>query len=361
MYSYKIALYVACELCQFKKKSKMAPLFYLLLFVLFVSSYPIFVLSVQKNQQCNRIAEVQFCTNNSSQEYVDELYRCNKTDAAMEEINQCRYNSNGEFCNLEYTYKLLKNASSACENGGNCSQECNNSLVSVREKLGCCINDFNASRMTSDISGADPLDQSLWERCNVIKPNMACPSRLLEQMDLIVQPSCSDQSITELAYPYLCRRDYREPLRKIFSQSPECVEFEKKELPSCRANQNNEYCEILPLESIFEDAQEACENERKCTGNGCYRILQRLFKEAGCCINEKYNNTDDLSDYNWLSYRFYVECGLESPGHCEERLTSCEAFLCSREASMMLSTKMSSLVKIASFATVAALVTMNLN
>ena len=78
-------------------------------------------------------------------------------------------------------------------------------------------------------------------------------------------------------------------------------------------------------------------------------MLLKLLEEAGCCINERYNHTaDEGNEYNWLSYRFWAECGLVSPGHCMERLTG--------GASVTLYTKTSSYVQIAVIATVAVLI-----
>ncbi len=294
--------------------------------VLAISESPLQVLkgAYYPYQQCATITRAQFCDSGTAQELVDMLYCCNSSQYAISEgINECRYNSKGEYCDSRYTSSLLHNVSSVCMGSTDpCSPECKDCLTDARDELDCCINGLKFS-MDVDTSSISPLDDSLWEKCNVARNDETCPSSVTKPKKFLVQPSCSGLSPMEIAYPYLCKQSYRLPLRKQLLSTEGCQHYERDKLASCAVNQFGEYCETLDsMDTKIEAASANCQNVdgAMCT-SPCKETLEGLLSHFGCCINELYNHCSN--DYRWLEYDFWQKCDLEIPGCCEEKLTGC--------------------------------------
>ncbi len=103
-------------------------------------------------------------------------------------VEDCSTNSNGEFCALNNELTLATTMIRNCAgsvNGGTCSFSCRQSMLSLRNALGCCINTLyngTAIRIAPTIPNADQLlsffTNNFWSRCSVSPPG-ACASTLL--------------------------------------------------------------------------------------------------------------------------------------------------------------------------------------
>ena len=70
------------------------------------------------------------------------------------------------------------------------------------------------------------------------------------------------------------------------------------------------------FDPLFSTAQDACRNNT--CSQECVQALQAFNQTAGCCINTNFNSTGSTGHF--LSYEFWSECGLQTPGECEVRL-----------------------------------------
>ncbi len=136
-----------------------------------------------------RILLSQRCTQNSSGITVETL--ANTTGCggvAKLHVEICDTNSNGDFCalngELTLAMAMIRNCAGSV-NGGTCSFSCRQSMFSLRNALGCCINTLyngTSTRIAPLVPNADLLlsffTNSFWSRCGVSPPG-ACDSTLL--------------------------------------------------------------------------------------------------------------------------------------------------------------------------------------
>ena len=80
----------------------------------------------------------QECTNGLYQELADLALRCGQSQAAQNLFNGCQQNPMGVYCGIA-TGEKIPAILAACR-GSNCTPQCRNLLMNIRNELGCCIN-----------------------------------------------------------------------------------------------------------------------------------------------------------------------------------------------------------------------------
>ena len=136
-----------------------------------------------------RILIAQRCMQNSSEITVETLANTTGCEGVAKiHVEICDINSDGEFCalnnELQATTIMIQNCAGSV-NGGTCSSSCRNSMFTLRNVLGCCINSlYNGTliRISPTIQNADQLlsffTNSFWSRCGVTPPGK-CESTLI--------------------------------------------------------------------------------------------------------------------------------------------------------------------------------------
>ncbi len=136
-----------------------------------------------------RILIAQRCMQTSSGITVETL--ANTTGCggvAKIHVEVCDINSDREFCalndELEAAINMIQNCAGSV-NGGTCSSSCRQSMLTLRNALGCCINTHyngTVTRIAPTIPNADQVlsffTNSFWSRCGVTPPGK-CESTLL--------------------------------------------------------------------------------------------------------------------------------------------------------------------------------------
>ena len=292
--------------------------------------------SIQKRQvnssisrQCQRITTSQQCTSG----YVQALYslslQCDQSQTAENFQDSCRQNSMGDYCGVATTYiQDIQAILRACPNSmSTCSTQCKGRLVNIRDELGCCINViFNQTRNMQLYAAYGPAFQySLWSSCELEGITNNCTS-VIESLPVPVDPSCDVLSYQEQMERIQCERRYIEPTLNALSSESTCQLFYQSTLEQCGVNEvlGRSCLELLPvLETNFSVAFRTCRNTSICEPL-CRSILENFKASAGCCINNFYNSSiTEISGtrYDFLSYEYWLLCGLDTPGICEPQLT----------------------------------------
>ena len=88
---------------------------------------------------------------------------------------------------------------------------------------------------------------------------------------------------------------------------------------SCSVNEDGVLCytELEAIREKLENSFNNCINTSTCSEN-CKVALQNMKSFAGCCINNVFNNSfDEIPGIPILAYKFWMLCGLETPGICQ--------------------------------------------
>jgi len=141
-------------------------------------------------RRCESILREQICTNGFGQALADVAIRCGIQPIATSFENGCRRNSNGLLCRVATTYTYeVENIETVCETSvtDNCTSECRDSLMMIRDEVGCCINlIFNTTT-----SNREAFNNTLWTNCGVEPVTETCSSSTISIRQIDVDPDCS--------------------------------------------------------------------------------------------------------------------------------------------------------------------------
>ena len=140
-------------------------------------------------RRCESIFREQLCTNGFGQALADVALRCGIQPIATSFENGCRRNSNGLLCRVATTYTYeVDNIETVCETSvtGDCTSECRNSLMMIRDEVGCCINlIFNTTNRNPAA-----FNNTLWTNCGVEPVTETCSSSAISISQTDVEPDC---------------------------------------------------------------------------------------------------------------------------------------------------------------------------
>ncbi len=82
-------------------------------------------------------------------------------------------------------------ASENCRLGSSCTSQCNDSLLAVKEDVGCCLRSVDVSQDLYSFDRNDFLNSTLWEQCGVERPGScsasgAVPQSLISKLAVVL-------------------------------------------------------------------------------------------------------------------------------------------------------------------------------
>ena len=263
------------------------------------------------------------CMNGYYQSYVTLLLECDNRELAVSVENFCKRSSSGTLCGSVNINTLFESFFTTCSNSSTtCSSDCQDLLTSTRAELGCCIKYYNDTEF-----GHPAFNNSLWSLCNVEVVTEECGQGLLKLPETIIDPTCDDNRIY---HELICRTQYLESQLDIITESCKFINTDTLSLDSitdCTVNEEGKYCkaELDYTSSVSFAAFYNCANTSTCDP----LCIESLNNITSCCFINEYNGTNDYDyeydydyGYDWLSYEFWSQCGLDSPGFCESRFNN---------------------------------------
>ena len=250
------------------------------------------------------------CTSGYYLTYANVLLECNQLSTALVIQDGCQSTGTGKLCGTFNTYQIGSSILSVCGRfPSNCSQDCRDLLVSARAELGCCISNFN----NSDRYDPTPYSNELWSLCDMETVTEECAPGFIELQETAVDPSCTPAVLNERLFSEaLCRRQFLESQR---AASIEFCDEETNTINDCTVNEFGRYCilEQVNYRSLINVASSSCTNTSTCDP----LCVETLSSITGCCFISQFNDTSSAESYDWLSYEFWTQCNLTSPGFCE--------------------------------------------
>ena len=275
-------------------------------------------------RECQRLTQQVQCTGGLTQRVVDLEARCNQSSVHTTS-ESCSRNSNGDYCDLARTYASdVNQALVSCAAIGECTEQCSNQLMLLRDRLGCCINTIYNNSL-SILYTPGPFTYALWTGCSVPPPNETCSATTVSIPEAQIDPSCTTEVFASELNSLMCNTDYILPMLDAVVEVPSCEDYHASILEQCGVGEDGEPCHTRRnvLAEGFTATLRECGGAQSCA-QSCMSALRDFFTTGGCCVNNIFNGS--LSgvaspSHNFLSYEFVRECGLSSPGFCPTRFT----------------------------------------
>ena len=243
------------------------------------------------------------CSSGYDQGRANVELECNQSAAAENIQRSCQSSSSGTICGGVDTSTLFQTVNATCGSSPTtCSSDCQDLLNTTRAELGCCLTYITMI----DRGIATALSNSLWSLCEVELVTEECAQGPIQLPETDIDPTCGDPERQERLYnEVFCRTQYLDSLQDAFQLCD-------LEAP-CAVNEEGQYCFIATdLNAELNAASTNCNDTSTCDPL-CTEVLDNI---TSCCFISIYNMT---SRYDWLSYEFWSQCGLTSPGFCESR------------------------------------------
>ena len=282
-------------------------------------------------RRCARISYEQLCTSNLARvtSQLNSAVSCNNVEFANLHSNTCaRDNQTGLYCGAAMAYsldigRLLFGTCASTLLDGNCTPECQNSLTSVSNSLGCCINAiFNITDGLYSSFGIPAFSYALWSSCGVEPPDIMCEGTL----DFIL-PSTPEQEQCDFSEISGCNPTDLDTIRKTVADDPGCDTYLDYFMDLCSFDEERgTYCAegnripsdtamfLTPITTTCSQAKltQMCSSE-------CRQLLESFIENRGCCANTIYNSTyatatgvDMIAQFLDDSTLFEL-CGVDAP------------------------------------------------
>ncbi len=277
-------------------------------------------------KECQAIISDEQCNNGLIQESANVLLQCNQRQSADIVVGRCRRNSNGDYCNLASAYILDVNSAAAecLPSGETCTTRCRNLLMLLRNDLGCCLNlEFNST--LSPLYSPAVFTSALWSSCSVEPVTEECTPSTAQITLTQIDSSCTGSNLFRRASSLICTRRYLQPILDRLTEG--CEPYRQAALEQCAIDELKQPCYVKAsaLSLQFQSAITGCGNtDTSVCDAQCTERLETFAREGGCCINNFFNGSlagITTIRYNWFSSQYWFQCGLDSPGFCETRLT----------------------------------------
>ena len=242
----------------------------------------------------------------------------NSTSGIRYYQDTCSSNAVGRFCGVfGFETAAFENITKVCGRSPTCcTPECRDTIITARATLGCCVSILN------DTSSPSPFFYSLWSLCGVEpvteqckKPSFGFPMEAPKRT-----PYAFNQQNQQLHSRVWCRTEFLESQLQALRDTEGCEEYKVQyysaHIETCAANKNGLYCSAAA--NLYKQKDRAAAN---CPDTGvcnplCSKTLNRIMDTSGCCFIVHFNRT---FQWDWLSHKFWQQCGLSSPGRCEPR------------------------------------------
>ena len=278
-------------------------------------------------QRCANLAESEvFCSNSKYTSIrdatLDAAIACNSARKAIEIAGECAMDtSNGLYCGAAHFYVPdITTALDACTPvSENCSDECRDSLVALRNDLGCCINTIYNHSDSTYVFYRPVFTYSLWSNCGV-EPALAggCPGG--KDYTFSPERTCSYSELETEVLSLFCNQTSLSDFKNAFGRESECESYYLYFMDLCSVDADNNFC---LANNIAEDIAtyispivHTCDTD--CTPT-CESNLQKLVMERDCCVHALHNSTlgevvqlNNYFDINLLDY-----CDVVNPGTCD--------------------------------------------
>ena len=279
--------------------------------------------NTEEEQRCMKVLHGRICSSGYSLDYATVAQQCNFTTVATSVLNDCRVNSRGDLCGpLRVESGTVRDVCGSSPL--TCSRECFELLTRIRIEQGCCVNVFNNS--ASNSFDEDTFANSIWSLCEVEPVAEECAPSLFDLSEASIDPTCNGDAIVlheRLISEVFCRQDYfGEVVSDLTEAGCEGTSILDGANQICSANENGQYCLFQhEIASLDNTAMRLCDGTTGRCDPACIEALNNATSALGCCFINLANGTfTTTTPREWLSYSFWQQCGLISPGFCELRL-----------------------------------------
>lgn len=132
---------------------------------------------------------------------------------------------------------------------------------------------------------------------------------------------CTAEEYFERVASISCTEHFLQPT--IDRLTGDCTLYARLLQEPCGIDKSGKPCyeKFIELTSQFSAAISACQGTDTTMCNAaCVETLGNVSRSSGCCLNNFFNGSvTELSgiSYDWLSDTYWSQCGLDSPGFCE--------------------------------------------
>jgi hypothetical protein len=136
-------------------------------------------LTEQEVQVCTRLLFEEQCTGGFSQDQFDLSVECGNENRNLR--GDCVANAMGDVCFTGLRDAIVEDPeiTSVCGDSPTaCTPDCRDLLTTTRDRLGCCVNSYNDTELSSR-AGSLQFSYSLWSLCGVELVAEQCESTIV--------------------------------------------------------------------------------------------------------------------------------------------------------------------------------------
>ena len=271
-------------------------------------------------KRCSIIGEEARCSLGIRQAQLDHAVDCGNFPYATYFSRICSVNSNGHTCGLAGAYhpeflQLL----STCVGVTDCSTECRNLMMMLREELGCCINAvYNYTGSFFEPMLAPAFNYSLWSACGVEPVSDTCTGNIPFTLPADSVSTCNLNTIQTRILSEWCEPTPFNRLRAVLNESVGCEVFIDFQTDVCSLNANGEYCSSTTDHFNYLQAiQNHCNFSSDSCSPECRNYFEGIATDHGCCVNANFNSTfATVHGQNFEIIREeakWIQCGIRTP------------------------------------------------
>ena len=268
-------------------------------------------------RRCQGTIWAEQCTSGQVQETVNIASQCNLPQAVTLLQNSCKRNHMGDYCGIASAYITTKEAietKTDCVGAETtCSVQCQSHLRTIRDRLGCCINEI-LNDTSSPLYNPVSFSYSLWSSCGVEPAPNDCTDTAIKPYKS-KDPNCTLFTYFKRAGILTCSAHYIEPIFKALS-SNNCERYIQAAQEQCGVNEAGVPCFSYDTIAGYSRLTATCTTTTSCSEE-CRASLQSYKSSVGCCINNLFNGTAaEIVDVKspLLTYEFWKQCGVSTPG-----------------------------------------------
>ena len=252
-------------------------------------------------RRCAKIWMEAYCTDYAPQvrSHLDASLHCNNiySNFRNQIANTCtRDGESGLYCGAAFAYSTAINAlpftCSSTIAGGNCTSGCRNSLIDIRNELGCCINTIVNTTWSAFSFALSGFSYDLWSTCEVDPPNSSCSDPLP-----FTVPTTPQQSNCRPEEFLGCMPSTQDAVRETIAGESACESIEQYFSDLCsRDIASNTFCIdaifTTDITTLTNAIQTTCDTATQTCSTDCKMSLNQFVDtHPGCCANAIYNST----------------------------------------------------------------------
>lgn len=288
---------------------------------------------------CEKVAQEYACTSGYAKGQIEEALMCRNESAARLMAQGCAKNERGEFCSSVIrivSQSVWSSVVTNCDSSSiSCSEECRNSLESLKNTLGCCLNYslYDRNEISPNIDIRNYIPYSLWSKCTV-----AIPSACTNGLEVPQSPSnaqvCTPEQFSRRITEYRCRSSNGQPLVDRVLGDNRCADYTYAQylVDGCSINADDQYCfVVLDTNTIFGRSESPFRSlTTNCTFDvgyancisSCRSSIVDAMAVYGCCLELTNRTTAGFLGHRSLSYAVWNSCGIQPPqNRCASTLT----------------------------------------